>query len=86
MKPKPRRVAARPHESMWSDVEWMSFEEAAALLSPDGGFLTASLLRSAYKAGNLETVLLHRKLLTSKKAIREMIENARRPAKNAREE
>lgn len=86
MKPKPRRVAARPLESMWSDTEYMSFEEAAALLSPDGGFLTASFLRSAYRAQKLETVLLNRKLLTSKKAIREMFENARRPAKNAGEE
>jgi hypothetical protein len=81
MKPKPRRVVARPLPEMWSDSEMMSFEEAAALLSPDGGFLTASLLRTASRSGRLETVLLHRKLLTCKRAIREMIEAARRPAR-----
>ena len=73
----PRRIAARPNPSDWGDGELMSFAEAAALLWPEGP-LTASSLRTAYRRGELETVLIARKLLVDKKAISEMIEKARR--------
>ena len=47
---KPRRVAARPDPSMWADDELMTFAEAASLMWPQGP-LTASSLRTAYRAG-----------------------------------
>jgi len=73
----PRRVAARPDPSMWADDELMTFAEAAALLWPAGP-LTASSLRTAYRAGELEVVMIARKLLVTKKGLAAMTENARR--------
>ena len=75
----PRRVAARPHPEDWGDDELLSFEEAAALLWPMGP-LTASSLRTAYRAKQLEVTIIARKLLTTKAAIRAMQIAARRPA------
>lgn len=43
----PRRVAARPSVDQWSDSELCTFEEAAALMWPEGGPLTASSLKHA---------------------------------------
>jgi hypothetical protein len=76
----PRRVAARPDPASWADDELMSFSEAIALMWPDGP-LTASSLRTAYRAGGLEVVVIARKLLVTKRALREMAEAARRPAR-----
>jgi hypothetical protein len=74
---KPRRVAARPDPEAWGEDELLSFSEAAALLWPDGP-LTASSLRTAYRAGELEVTLIARKLLTTKRAVAAMTEQARR--------
>lgn len=73
----PRRVAARPDPAQWADHELMTFAEAAALLWPRGP-LTASSLRTAYRAGQLETTMIARKLLVTKAAIRTMTEAATR--------
>lgn len=74
---KPRRVAARPDPNDWADDELMTFAEAAALLWPSGP-LTASSLRTAYRAGELEVVMIARKLLVTKADLAAMTENARR--------
>ncbi|MGY3133413.1 hypothetical protein ACVWZM_004095 [Bradyrhizobium sp. USDA 4501] len=80
MAPKPRRIAARPRPEDWGEDELLSLTEAAALMWPDGP-ITASTLRTAYRAGLLSTVLLARKLMTTKRAVNEMTEAARRPAR-----
>lgn len=67
----PRRVAARPNPCDWADDELMTLQEAAALLWPAGP-LTASSLRTAYRAGALETVQIARKLLVTKSALQRM--------------
>lgn len=77
MNPKPRRIAARSDPSQWDDDELLTLQEAAALLWPDGP-LTASSLRTAYRAGDLEVTLIARKLLTTKRAIAQMTRGARR--------
>jgi hypothetical protein len=77
MATRPRRVAARPDQAQWGDDELMTFAEAAALMWPQGP-LTASSLRTAYRAGELETVMIARKLLTTKRALAAMTEAARR--------
>ena len=74
----PRRVAARPDPKDWADDELMTFVEAAALLWPQGP-LTASSLRTSYRAGQLEVTLIARKLLVTKAAIRAMTAAASRP-------
>jgi hypothetical protein len=79
MATKPRRIAARPDPAAWGEDELMSFSEAAALLWPDGP-LTASSLRTAYRAGGLEVTMIARKLLTTKRALAAMTEAARRKA------
>jgi hypothetical protein len=63
-------------------MELMTFAEAAALMWPDGP-LTASSLRTAYRAGELEVVVIARKLLVTKRALAAMAEAARRPARAA---
>jgi hypothetical protein len=81
MAPKPpRRVAARPDPAQWSDDELMTFTEAVALIWPDGP-LTRSSLRTAYRAGELEVVVIARKLLVTKRALAEMTKAASRPAR-----
>jgi hypothetical protein len=77
MATKPRRIAARPDPGQWGEDELMTFSEAAALLWPQGP-LTASSLRTAYRAGELEVAMIARKLLVTKRALAEMTENARR--------
>lgn len=77
MRPIPRRVAARPNVQDWSRTEVLSLAEAAALLWPSGSPLTASSLRTAQRAGLLDTVLIARKRLTTLAAIEEMLESAR---------
>jgi hypothetical protein len=74
---QPRRIAARPDPGQWGEDELMTFSEAAALLWPQGP-LTASSLRTAYRAGELEVAMIARKLLVTKRALAEMTENARR--------
>lgn len=74
---KPRRVAARPDPGAWGEDELLSFSEAAALLWPDGP-LTASSLRTAYRAGELEVTVIARKLLVTRRALAEMTAAARR--------
>jgi hypothetical protein len=81
MATKPRRIAARPDPAQWSDDELMTFQEAAALLWPQGP-LTASSLRTAYRAGELEVVMIARKLLVTKRGLAEMAENARRKVRS----
>jgi hypothetical protein len=77
MATKPRRVAARSDPTTWSDTEMMTLSEAAALLFPHGP-ITASSLRSAYRAGQLEVIFVARKCLVNKVLVAKMIENARR--------
>jgi hypothetical protein len=74
---RPRRIAARPDPKDWGEDELLSFAEAAALLWPDGP-LTASSLRTAYRANELEVTMIARKLLTTKRAIGAMTLAARR--------
>jgi hypothetical protein len=74
---RPRRVAARPDPKDWGEDELLSFAEAAALLWPDGP-LTASSLRTAYRAGELEVTVIARKLLVTRRALAEMTAAARR--------
>lgn len=76
----PRRVAARPDPRDWTDDELMTLAEAAALMWPQGP-LTASSLRTAYRAGELETAMIARKLLVTKAALAAMTENAKRRPK-----
>jgi hypothetical protein len=70
----PRRVLARPNIADWSRTEWLTFAEAAALLWPEGSPLKSSSLRTAWRAGDLQAVMVARKLLTNLKAIEEMME------------
>jgi hypothetical protein len=77
MATRPRRIAARPDPSQWGDDELLTFVEAASLLWPQGP-LTASSLRTAYRAGQLEVVLIARKLLVTKRGLASLTENARR--------
>jgi hypothetical protein len=74
---RPRRVAARPDPKDWGADELMTFAEAAALMWPSGP-LTASSLRTAYRAGELEVVMIARKMLVTKASLAAMTENARR--------
>jgi len=76
----PKRVAARPDPSQWREDELLTFHEAAALLWPDGP-LTASSLRTAYRAGQLEVTMIARKILVTKHAIAAMTEAASVPAR-----
>jgi len=80
MNPIPRRIAARPDPKDWDDEELLTFSEAAALLWPQGP-ITASTLRTAYRAGQLTTVMLARKLMTTKAHLRAMTANASRKAR-----
>ncbi|WMT76282.1 hypothetical protein [Bradyrhizobium sp. Ash2021] len=80
MATRPRRIVARPDPKDWGDDELMTLAEAANLMWPLGP-LSASSLRTAYRSGLLETVLLARKLMTTKAALRGMTEAARRPAR-----
>lgn len=77
----PRRVAARPNPCDWTDDELMTLAEAASLMWPQGP-LTASSLRTAYRAGELEVAMIARKLLVTKKSLAAMTENARRKARS----
>jgi len=76
----PRRVVARPDPAQWRDDELLTFAEAAALMWPDGP-LTASSLRTAYRAGQLEVTVIARKLLVTKAALQRLIETTRRQVK-----
>jgi hypothetical protein len=78
---RPRRIAARPDPAQWGDDELLTFAEAAALLWPQGP-LTASSLRTAYRAGELEVVLIARKLLVTKAGLSAMTEGARRKGRS----
>ncbi|MET4278544.1 MULTISPECIES: hypothetical protein [unclassified Bradyrhizobium] len=80
MKPKPRRIAAKPDASTWGDEDLMTLAEIVALLYPEGP-ISESFLRTSYRKGLLEVVLLNRKLLTCKRSVREMFERASRKAK-----
>ncbi|MCS3498269.1 hypothetical protein M2189_002773 [Bradyrhizobium japonicum] len=80
MAPIPKRVVQRPSVDMWSPTEVLTLEEAAALMWPEGGPITASTLRGAYRSGRLEVVRVNRKILVTRKAIEEMMEASRRKA------
>ncbi|MBR0925199.1 hypothetical protein ABH973_002398 [Bradyrhizobium ottawaense] len=81
MAPIPRRVKAKPDPATWGDDELLTLAEAAALLWPEGGPVTASTLRTCYRSGLLEVVVVARKVLVTKKAIAAMTEKARRRAR-----
>jgi hypothetical protein len=56
----------------------LTLPEAAALLWPEGRPLSASSLRTAYRAGDLEVVMVARKILTNLEAIDAMLQRSRR--------
>jgi hypothetical protein len=72
----PPRVRERPDPKDWEDREPMTLAEAAALLWPRGP-ITAATLRTAYRQGALEVVLVARKLLVTKAQIADMLDGAR---------
>ena len=78
MKKIPPRVAARPDPAAWSDTEVISLAEAAALFFPDGP-LSLSSLRWAQKNRILETTMIARKVVTTKRAILAMTAPAAPP-------
>ena len=80
----PRRIAARPDPAQWGDDELLTLAEAAALMWPQGP-LTASSLRTSYRAGQLEVTMIARKCLTTKRALKAMQEEAQRRAQPADE-
>ena len=67
----PPRVAMRPDPALWSGVELMMLEEAAALFWPCGPLTTTSL-RTAVRDGKLEIVEIAGKILTNKDSIAKM--------------
>ena len=69
----PRRVAARPDPAQWGDDELLTLAEAAALFWPQGP-LTGSSLRTAYRAGTLRVAIIARKILVTKKGLKDMME------------
>lgn len=74
--PPPPRVRERPRPEQWGDDEPMTFAEAAALLWPRGP-ITAATLRTAYRQGDLEVVMVARKLLVTKAQIAAMLARSR---------
>ena len=70
-KSKPARIRARPEPRLWSDLDILNVEEAAALWWPDGP-LSAKSLRNAIRAGRLGCVRIAGKLFVTPAAIREM--------------
>ncbi|QUS37826.1 hypothetical protein RPMA_02315 [Tardiphaga alba] len=76
MRKIPPRVAARPDPAAWSETEVLTLAEAAALFFPQGP-LSESSLRHAYRNRILETTMIARKLLTTKRAILAMADVAR---------
>ncbi len=74
---RPKRIVLRPDPAAWGDDELLTLTEAAALLWPDGP-LTAHSLRVAAAAGRLPVTMIARKLLTTKRALREMSQCAAR--------
>ncbi len=75
----PPRVAARPDPGQWLDDELMTLREAASLHWPQGP-LTARSLRTAAEAGQLPVTMVARKLLTTRRALKEMSRCAVRTA------
>lgn len=67
----PPRIAARPDPSQWGEDELLTLREAASLLWPDGP-LTERSLRTAARDGRLPVTMIARKLLTTRRALREM--------------
>lgn len=80
MAPTPRRIAAQPDPAAYGDGDLLTLAEAAALLFPQGP-LTTSSLRSAYRKGTLEVIVISRKVMVTKRAIAAMTEAARRPVR-----
>jgi len=74
---RPRRIVLRPDPAAWGDDELLTLAEAAALLWPDGP-LTAHSLHVAAAAGRLPVTMIARKLLTTKRALKEMSQCAAR--------
>lgn len=66
------RVKTRPRPENWADDEPMTLAEAAAVFFPDG-LLTVASLRTAKRKGNLATVTVAGKDLTTPRAIKEMV-------------
>lgn len=73
----PKRVVERPQPSQWADDELLTLQEATLIFWPDGP-LRATSLRTAYRAGQLEVVMIARKMLVTPKALRAMTAAAAR--------
>lgn len=79
----PARILERPHPHLWGDDELLTLPEAAALFWPQGPLATRSL-RTAVRAGQLGTVTIAGKMLTTKRQLARMAEcENRRPARPA---
>jgi len=70
------RASARPHPDGWNDDETMTLAEAAAAFFFPDGPLTLSSLRTAKRDGQLATVTIAGKVLTTAGAMRAMLRPA----------
>ncbi|BBF94340.1 hypothetical protein [Blastochloris tepida] len=77
--PLPPRIAARPDPAQWGADELLTFAEAAALFWPYGP-LTATSLRTAYRQGLVDVVMIARKVFVTPAALARMTAQATRPA------
>lgn len=75
----PPRIRDRPHADLWGEDELLTLREAAALLWPDGPLTTRSL-RTAVHPGQLATVTIARKMLTTRRHLGRMGECQNRSA------
>lgn len=73
----PPRVKARPDPSQWELDDPLTFGEAAALLWPQGP-ITASTLRTAYRQGHLDVLMVARKVLVTRRLLAAWLEASRR--------
>lgn len=69
----PMRILARPNPDLWGEDELLTLPEAAALFWPQGPLTTRSL-RTAVRDGQLGTVTVAGKMLTTKRQLARMAE------------
>lgn len=68
---RPPRVVSKPRPEQWSEDELLTLEEAAALFWPDGPLGTRSL-RTAVRKGELGSIVVARKLFTTRRLVERM--------------
>ncbi|MBR1133291.1 hypothetical protein [Bradyrhizobium iriomotense] len=79
----PPRVAERQDPALWSPDEVLTLGEAAALFWPRGPIREASL-RTARRDGQLAVARIAGKLLTTRRAVEDMIREAMRASSESR--